>query len=202
VIEDPPIPEFERLLDYLRDSRGFDFTGYKRATLQRRVAKRMVQAGIKDHAGYREYLRLHPEEFGILFNTILINVTSYFRDRPAWDYLQSEILPGIIASKARGEPIRVWSAGVASGEEAYSVAMLLSEVLGPSDYRERAKIYATDVDEDALTQARQGKADESDLAEVPANLRAKYFEPEGDRYVLRGELRRSSAIVLAQRQRR
>jgi len=191
MIEDPPNPEFERLLNYLRDSRGFDFTGYKRATLQRRVAKRMVQAGVKDHAGYRDYLQGHPEEFAILFNTILINVTSYFRDRPAWDYLQSEILPRIIAGKARGEPIRVWSAGVASGEEAYSVAMLLSEALGPSDYRERTKIYATDVDEEALTQARQGKADESDLAEVPGYLREKYFEPEGDRYVLRGDLRRS-----------
>ena len=191
MIDDPHSPDFERLLEYLRDSRGFDFSGYKRATLQRRVAKRMANTGVKDYAAYLEYLQMHGEEFAILFNTILINVTGYFRDGPAWDYLQGEVLPRIIASKERYEPIRVWSAGVASGEEAYSVAMLLSEALGPSEYRERTKIYATDVDEDALTQARQGKAGEKDLEEVPASLREKYFEREGDHYALRGELRRS-----------
>jgi len=190
-MDDLASPDFERLLTHLRDTRGFDFTGYKRATLQRRVAKRMAQAGVTDYTGYFTYLQARPEEFAILFNTILINVTRYFRDRPAWDYLESEILPKIVASKARAEPIRVWCAGVASGEEAYSVAMLLSEALGPSEYRDRTKIYATDVDEDALTQARQGKAEESDLAEVPPHLREKYFEPDGDRYVLKGELRRS-----------
>jgi two-component system, chemotaxis family, CheB/CheR fusion protein len=191
VNEDPQSSDFERLVEYLRENRGFDFGGYKRATLVRRVDKRMTQAGVKDYSGYIDYLQMHPEEFGALFNTILINVTGYFRDAPAWDYLRDEILPKIIASKERYEPIRVWSAGVASGEEAYSVAMLLSEALGPSEYRERTKIYATDVDEDALTQARQGRAEEKDLEEVPANLREKYFEPEGHHYVLRSDLRRS-----------
>jgi two-component system CheB/CheR fusion protein len=118
-------------------------------------------------------------------------VTSYFRDAPAWDYLQQEILPRIIAGKERYEPIRVWCAGVASGEEAYSIAMLLCETLGASEYRQRTKIYATDVDDDALTQARQGRAEAKDLEEVPATLREKYFEAEGDHYVLRGDLRRS-----------
>ena len=108
-------PDLERLLEYLRESRGFDFSGYKRTTLLRRVQKRMGQVGAKDYAAYLDHLQLHPEEFVALFNTILINVTSYFRDRPAWEYLQTEILPKIIASKQRYEPIRVWSAGVASG---------------------------------------------------------------------------------------
>ena len=189
--DDPQSPDFARLLDYIRDSRGFDFSGYKRATLLRRVAKRMAQVGVKDDAAYLEYLKAHREEFVSLFNTILINVTRYFRDAPAWEYLQQEILPGIIANKQRHEPIRVWSAGVASGEEAYSVAMLLCEALGSSEYRERTKIYATDVDEEALTQARQGKAEAKDLEEVPANLREKYFEAEGNHYLLRGDLRRS-----------
>src|SRR2546421_588095 len=184
-------PDLERLLEYLRESRGFDFSGYKRTTLLRRVQKRMAQVGAKDYAAYLDHLQLHPEEFVALFNTILINVTSYFRDRPAWEYLQTEILPKIIASKQRYEPIRVWSAGVASGEEAFTVAMLLGEALGASEYRGRAKIYATDVDQDALAQARQGRAEEKDLEEVPANFREKYFEREGSHYVLRGDLRRS-----------
>jgi two-component system, chemotaxis family, CheB/CheR fusion protein len=184
-------PDLERLLEYLRESRGFDFSGYKRTTLLRRVQKRMAQVGAKDYAAYLDHLQLHPEEFATLFNTILINVTSYFRDGPAWEYLQAEILPKIIASKQRYEPIRVWSAGVASGEEAFTVAMLLGEALGASEYRERAKIYATDVDQEALAQARQGRAEEKDLEEVPAALREKYFEREGRHYVLRGDLRRS-----------
>jgi two-component system CheB/CheR fusion protein len=187
----PESPEFERLLQFLRETRGFDFSGYKRTTLLRRIEKRMAQVKVKGHGPYLEHLQAHPDEFGTLFNTILINVTSYFRDAEAWDYVRAEILPRIIEGKAPYEPIRIWSAGVASGEEAYSVAMLLSEVLGAVEYRERAKIYATDVDEDALTHARQGRAVAKDLEEVPASLRDKYFEPEGDHFLLRGELRRS-----------
>jgi two-component system CheB/CheR fusion protein len=192
VSDEPEGPDFERLLQYLRETRGFDFSGYKKNTLLRRIAKRMTHVGVDGHGAYLDYLQANPDEFGALFNTILINVTSYFRDALAWEYLRAEILPKMIEGKAPYEPIRVWSAGVASGEEAYSVAMLLSEALGASGYRERAKIYATDVDEDALTQARQGRAARKDLEEVPASLREKYFEPEGeDHYLLRGELRRS-----------
>jgi two-component system CheB/CheR fusion protein len=191
VKDDSPGPDFERLLEYIRESRGFDFSGYKRTTLLRRVAKRMTQVGAKNYAGYLEYLEAQPGEFAALFNTILINVTSYFRDAAAWEYLQQEILPRIIASKERYVPIRVWSAGVASGQEAYSVAMLLCEALGASEYRQRAKIYATDVDDDALSRARQGRAEAKELEEVPATLREKYFEPDGSHYLLRGDLRRS-----------
>ena len=190
--DEPESPDFERLLQYLRETRGFDFSGYKRTTLLRRIAKRMTQVGANDHGAYLDHLQAHPDEFSKLFNTILINVTSYFRDAAAWEYVRTEILPKVIEGKAPYEPIRVWTAGVASGEEAYSVAMLLSEALGPVEYRERAKIYATDVDEDALTHARQGRATEKDLEEVPAGLREKYFEGEGEgRYLLRSELRRS-----------
>jgi two-component system CheB/CheR fusion protein len=184
-------PDFERLLEHIRDTRGFDFGGYKRTTLVRRVDKRMAQVGVKDYSAYLEFLEANPDEFVALFNTILINVTSYFRDAPAWEYLQQEVLPRIMASKQRHEPIRVWSAGVASGEEAYSAAMLLCETLGASDFRQRTKIYATDVDDDALARARQGRAEAKDLEEVPAGLREKYFEAEGDHYQLRGDLRRS-----------
>ena len=189
--EESPGPDFVRLLDHIRDTRGFDFGGYKRPTLLRRIAKRMAQVGVKDYAAYLGYLEANPDEFAALFNTILINVTSYFRDASAWEYVQQEILPRIIAGKEAYEPIRVWSAGVASGQEAYSVAMLLCEALGASEYRQRTKIYATDVDDDALTRARQGRAETKDLEEVPATLREKYFEAEGDHFLLRGDLRRS-----------
>ncbi|HEY9287059.1 MAG TPA: CheR family methyltransferase [Candidatus Dormibacteraeota bacterium] len=189
--DDATEPAFERLLQYLLEARGFDFTGYKRNSLQRRVSKRMNQVGITDYAEYQQYLQDHADEFPALFNTILINVTSYFRDAPAWEHLQKEILPRVISAKERYEPIRVWCAGAASGEEAYTIAMLLCETLGTEEYRERAKIYATDIDEEALSQARLARAEPSALDEVPPELREKYFEHVGNHYIFRGDLRRS-----------
>ncbi|TMD04709.1 MAG: PAS domain-containing protein [Chloroflexi bacterium] len=182
---------FETLLLFLRESRGFDFTGYKRSTLLRRVKHRMDQVGISSFPEYHEHLQQHPEEFSSLFNTILINVTSFFRDAEAWEYVSSDILPRMTAAKGAHEPIRAWSAGCASGEEAYTLAMVLVEALGMSQFRERVKVYATDVDEDALRKARQGSFVEKDLEDVPAGLREKYFETNGGRYLFRGDLRRT-----------
>src|SRR5215472_4713634 len=92
-------PEFEGLLEYLPQSRGFDFTGYKRTTLVRRVQKRMGEVALQEFADYLDYLQVHPDEFAQLFNTILINVTSFFRDPDAWTFLGREILPRIISAK-------------------------------------------------------------------------------------------------------
>ena len=98
-------PDFERLLDYIRDNRAFDFTGYKRPSLMRRISKRMHERGIESFAAYQELLEQEPEEFGALFDTILINVTSFFRDDLAWDYLTEEIVPSIVEL---GHDTRVW----------------------------------------------------------------------------------------------
>ena len=136
-------PQFEELLAYLRETRGFDFTAYKRSTLMRRVQKRMHTVNAESFIDYRDYLEVHPEEFALLFDTILINVTAFFRDLPAWEYLGRTVIPALLAKKEPGSPIRVWSAGCASGEEAYSIAILLAEALGHDQFRERVKIYAT-----------------------------------------------------------
>jgi two-component system CheB/CheR fusion protein len=183
--------KFEALLDYLKRNRGFDGTGYKRPSLMRRVLRRIQLVNLQDYADYIDYLEVHPEEFTRLFNTLLINVTAFFRDEPAWDYLAREIIPRILADKPSNEPIRVWSAACASGEEAYTLAMLLAEALGPTEFHQRAKIYATDIDDDALNQARQANYSDKELQSVPAPLREKYFAPAGDRYVFRTDLRRS-----------
>jgi two-component system CheB/CheR fusion protein len=140
--EPPADRDLEVLLDSLRRSRGFDFTGYKRTSLTRRIDKRMQTAGVDGYLSYLDYLEVDPEEFTQLFNTILVNVTSFFRDPPAWDYLSAEALPRLLADKDDSEPIRIWSAGCASGEEAYTLAMVAAEALGPDAVRERVKIYA------------------------------------------------------------
>src|SRR5215467_14053036 len=88
--------EFEALIEYLKNNRGFDFSGYKRSSLRRRMGKRM-QAFRVEH--YLDYLEVHPEEFVQLFNTILINVTSFFRDTASWEFLVAEVIPSLIASK-------------------------------------------------------------------------------------------------------
>lgn len=184
-------PGFKDLLEYLRDTRGFDFTGYKPASVQRRAQRRAQDVGAADFGEYRDYLEVHPEEFVQLFNTILINVTGFFRDRPAWDHLAAEIVPGILAERGSKGSLRVWSAACASGEEAYSLAMILAEALGEKAFHERVKIYATDVDEEALLHARQATYGTREMEAVPEPLREKYFGPVGGSFVFRSEMRRA-----------
>jgi two-component system CheB/CheR fusion protein len=184
-------PAFEALLEYLRDSRAFDFTGYKRQSLMRRVGKRMETLRFDGYDGYRGYLEEHEEEFVHLFNTILINVTGFFRDRPAWDFLQAEIVPKIVASKGDDETIRIWSTGCASGEEAYTLAMVFAEALGKDAFRKRVKIYATDVDDEALAEARHGSYPAKKVEEVPPEYAEKYFERTDGRSVFHADLRRA-----------
>ena len=181
----------ERLLDYLKTSRGFDFTAYKRTTLGRRIDKRMQTVGVETHTDYQDYLEVHQNEFQELFNTILINVTSFFRDAEAWEYIERSVVPAILAAKPNDEPLRVWCAGCASGEEACSIAMLLAETLGPENFRRRVKIYATDLDDDALNCSRSGSYTPRDLERVPEPMRARYFERVGERFVFDRDLRRS-----------
>jgi len=182
---------FEVLLDYLKRTRGFDFTGYKRTTLVRRIDKRMNQVGIQGYTDYIDFLEVHPDEFIQLFNTILINVTNFFRDQDAWDFLEKNVLPKLVSAKHDGDPIRVWSAGSASGEEAYSVAMLLAEILGEERFRQQVKIYATDIDEDALSKARLAVYSEKEIKSVPERLLGKYFECQNDHYTVSKGLRRA-----------
>ena len=182
--------DLETLLDYLKRTRGFDFTGYKRASLERRIAKRMQTVGCASFGDYLDYLEVHPEEFGALFNTVLINVTSFFRDTSTWDFLAESVIPDMLARRDEGSPLRIWSAGCASGEEAYSLAILLAEALGPDVFRESVKIYATDVDEEALAKARQATYTDREIAGVPSAMLEKYFERADTRYVFRKDLRR------------
>ncbi|HEY1366374.1 MAG TPA: CheR family methyltransferase [Gaiellaceae bacterium] len=183
--------ELTTLLEFIRSERGFDFGGYKRPSLERRIGKRMQDVGIGSYGVYRDYLEHHDDEFVALFNTILINVTAFFRDELAWDYLRNEVVPQIVENQGDGEPIRVWSTGCASGEEAYSLAIVLAEALGEEAFRLRVKIYATDVDDDALTTGRHAAYPLKTLEPVPEPLREKYFERVNTTYLFRSDLRRS-----------
>ncbi|MGI3783935.1 MAG: CheR family methyltransferase [Janthinobacterium lividum] len=180
---------FERLLQFLKESRSFDFTGYKRPSLVRRVRHRMHEIGLSSYEDYQDVLQMQPDEFTALFNTILINVTSFFRDPESWDYVRDVVLPELVESSSGG-PVRVWSAGSSAGQEAYTVAMLLHDLMG-SEFRERVKIYATDVDEEALDHARQATYTERELAGLPESYRERYFDQVAGRYVFTPDVRRN-----------
>src|SRR5579884_3325867 len=187
----PDGADFEQLVEYIKSNRGFDFTGYKRPSLQRRFEKRMQAARVESFSDYRAFLEHHPDEFIDLFNTILINVTAFFRDGSTWDYLRNEVIPRIVDESAGQPGIRVWSTGCATGEEAYSLAMSFAETMPADAFRERVKIYATDVDEEALSDGRHGIYPASRLDNVPDDLKDRYFERIEQRYAVKPELRRS-----------
>ncbi len=180
----------DALLEFIKESRGFDFTGYKRSSIQRRVAKRMAAVGTESYDEYLDFLQLHSDEFAELFNTLLINVTSFFRDPQTWEYMATTIVPQLVAARSASAPIRIWCAGCASGEEPYTVAMVFARVLGDTGFRDRVKIYATDVDEHSLEQARLGAYLPRQIEDVPHDALERFFERTDQRYVFRKDLRR------------
>ena len=179
--------DFESLIEFVRESRGFDFAGYKRTTLVRRVGKRVRLLGLDSFAAYQDYLEVHPDEFALLFGEVLINVTEFFRDPDAWEFLKQTMVEPLAASNSG---IRIWSAGTASGEEAYTAAILFCEALGQDAFLRRVKIYATDVDDEALNRARTGYT-AKEIENLRPELRDRYFELQAGRFMFRSGLRRA-----------
>jgi two-component system CheB/CheR fusion protein len=182
--------DIDVLLEYLKRTRSFDFTGYKRPSLTRRINKRMQAIGVDTYEQFVDVIERNPSEFDQLCNTVLINVTAFFRDGVPWDSLASEIIPRLLEAKSPTDPIRVWSAGCATGEEAYTLAIVLAEAIGLDAFRERVKIYATDVDEQALSIARYATYNATEVEGVPPDYLERYFERHDNRYTFRKDLRR------------
>src|SRR5262245_47290678 len=183
--------EFEELLAFIKNTRGFDFTGYKRPSLHRRIEKRMQDAAVGTYGEYLSRLQEDEDEFAQLFDTILINVTGFFRDPASWEFMRAEVVPKIVAAKTGDSQIRIWSAGCATGEEAYSLAMIFADELGDEGFADRVKIYATDIDERALSEGRHGVFPADKVKEVPDKYREGYFEPGDSRFVFSSDLRRA-----------
>jgi len=180
----------DRLLEKLHREHDFDFREYKRPSLARRIRSRMQQVRVETFEEYIDYLDRHPQEHAALFNTILINITGFFRDPEAWQVLAHEVLPRLVTEAAASQSLRIWCPGCSSGGEAYSVAILLAEALGEQTRAFTVKIYGTDVDEEALATARQAIYRVEDVKDVPADLLGRYFTREGQAYRLRRDLRR------------
>ncbi len=171
------------LLEQLHDASGIDFSRYKTPTILRRVQRRMAATGIHRLADYVGYLQDHPEEYERLVGTFLIKVTEFFRDPELFAYLRDHILPEIIAAaRSRDHELRLWSAGCATGEEAYSLAILVAETLGDELEQFTVRIFATDLDAAAVTFARRGVYPSNALSGLPQEMVERYFTPYNGGY--------------------
>jgi two-component system CheB/CheR fusion protein len=162
--------ELEEILGKVRDARNFDFRNYKRGTLSRRIQRRMESRGKRTLRDYSALLDREPAEFDALVNSMLIKVTSFFRDPEGWEKLSAEVIPRMLSEKRPGEEVRVWCAGCATGEEAFSAAIVLAEAMGPSFGNQEVKIFGTDVDEKAIAHGRKGQYAREQVESVPKKV--------------------------------
>jgi len=170
------------VLHLLRDRSGHDFTHYKTNTLRRRVERRMAVTRIERMDDYLALLKRDSLEVETLFRELLIGVTNFFRDAPAFEALATEALPPLVAARAPGDPVRAWVPGCSTGEEAYSIAMLLQEQAGNVKRNVPAQVFATDIDAEAIERARAGVYPSSISADVSAERLARFFVQDGDTY--------------------
>jgi two-component system CheB/CheR fusion protein len=192
--EEKPAPPFtsdalREVLTLLRVRTGHDFTNYKRPTLLRRVARRLQVCGVEDIPSYLTLLREHPAELQSLLRDLLISVTNFFRDPEAFKVLQRVVVPRLFEGKKSGEQVRVWLVGCATGEEAYSLAILLSEHLAQLDDPPQVQIFASDIDNEALAEARAHVYPETIAADVSPERLRHFFIKEGTHYRVKKELR-------------
>ncbi len=185
-----PDESFDELLSFLKSARGLDLESYKRTTLSRRFDKRIAELRLNTYADYLGYMEANPREISELLRAVEVNVTDFFRDPDVWDYLSKAVIQPRLRSGDSG-PYRVWSVGTASGQEAYSIAMILADVLGVNEFAERVKIYATDIDERALEAGRHGSYLPKDVESVPARFRERFLSESDGRFRVRPELRRA-----------
>jgi two-component system CheB/CheR fusion protein len=164
----------------LRSKLGHDFSGYKEKTLVRRIQRRMQVLQIDAMPDYIERLRKEPNECELLFRELLIGVTHFFRDPPAFAALETQVIPHLIHNKGAGDTVRVWIPACATGEEVYSIAILLKEAVGRRDAGPRFQIFATDIDDRAVAIARAARYRKSQLEDMPLARRERWFAADGD----------------------
>ena len=173
----------------LRTAIGHDFSGYKRSTLVRRVERRMHVLGIDTGRAYMARIRTDAAECEALFRDLLINVTRFFRDADAFETLRTRVIEPLMADRAADEDIRVWVPGCSSGEEAYTIAMLFAEAARKSGSPLAVQIFATDIDEQMLSIAREGSYPAAAMADIPPELRERYTVPHAERFTIVAQIR-------------
>jgi diguanylate cyclase (GGDEF)-like protein/PAS domain S-box-containing protein len=175
-----PLPELSAIVDLLRRRCAVDFSGYKTSTLTRRILHRMSQCALTQGGEYLHRLSHDDAERIALYGDLLINVTEFFRDPAVFAQLADEVLPDLLRGRDPGDELRIWSAGCASGEEAYSLAMLALESSGRMGFNGNVKVFATDLSGEVLAQASRGIYRPEDVVQVPEPLVRRYFQRDAD----------------------
>ena len=186
-----PLNGLHGILEVLRARTKYDFRGYKKGTLQRRVERRMALHHIPSVDTYVDFLRAHPAEADQLFKDLLIGVTSFFRDPPAFEELATKVLAALVKQADVETPIRIWVPGCATGEEAYSVAIVAAEQVAAAQSACRVQVFATDIDDDALEIARGGVYPESIALDVTPERLKRFFTRYDHRYAIVKSIRES-----------
>jgi len=177
------------LFTELRMRTGHDFSNYKRPTLLRRIERRINIHNLPDLPSYVAYMYENPDETHALLKDLLISVTNFFRDKRAFEIIDNELLPQLLKGKTAENQLRIWVAGCATGEEAYSLAILCAEKISGVIDAPKVQIFATDIDESAIAEAREGLYSINDLADVSPERLRRFFIREGDDYRIRREIR-------------
>ncbi|MEZ4571654.1 MAG: CheR family methyltransferase [Thermomicrobiales bacterium] len=188
---DTPLEEnhLQHLLAEIQAHSGINYSAYKSPTITRRIQRRMVAAGCRNLAQYISYLEDNPDEYESLAQSFLIKVTEFFRDPELFEYLLGGGLQPLIDHARETGELRIWSAGCATGEEAYSIAIVVNELIGNDHPEINVRIFATDIDADAIAFARRGTFSASALKNLPEELVERYFERHGERFEARKALR-------------
>jgi two-component system CheB/CheR fusion protein len=181
----------EKIIILLRDRSGHDFSLYKKNTVYRRVERRMGIHQIDKIASYVRLLQENPQELELLFKELLIGVTSFFRDSDEWKRLKERAIPALFAGWKAGKPLKAWVVGCSTGEEAYSLAIVLKEAMEEAKLARRfpLQIFATDLDRDAIDKARKGTFSDNIVTDVPADRLGRFFVKEERGYRVRKEIR-------------
>ncbi len=175
---------FQALLDYIRQERGLDCRQYKPNYLRRRLAVRMRALRVQSYAEYMAYLVTCEAEYERLFTALTINLSYFFRDASLYQALREEVLPALLKARHQTCRLRIWSAGCAGGEEPYSLAILLQELLSHQQTTWQLHIYATDIDGAVLERARRGRFSHFSLQNVDEHYTSRYFTLDGNEYIL------------------
>ncbi|HRW11301.1 MAG TPA: chemotaxis protein CheB, partial [Caldilineaceae bacterium] len=178
-----------QILSLLHETVGHDFTNYKESTILRRIGRRMRINDVDNMADYLQYLRQTPAEHNALFRDFLISVTNFFRDPEAFHAVQKLVIQKLIAEKSPTEQLRIWVPGCASGEEAYSLAMLLNEAMEAEQVVHDIQIFATDLDQEALSFAQRGFYNDAIVGEVPGDRLLRHFTKASGGYQIKKALR-------------
>ncbi len=189
-IEEPALEPEADILRQLERRFGVNFSYYKRSTVGRRLRRRALLNGLQDLGEYAKLLGSDPGELEYLYADLLIGVTAFFRDKAAFSSLSTTVIPKLAGQMSSNRQLRIWVAGCASGEEPYSIAILLSEYALENNLALNVKIFATDIHYGSLEKAGLGIYPAASLKEMPEALRDRYFEQEGEHYQVKTSLRR------------